>query len=160
MHCVRFCAAGQQLDNLIQCNFSLKKISVNRLWTYLSIYTSKVIISWDNFISLFLSIQKVSWYFPKRLPENNSFRYYPSGCPRCYTSRTERKYIIGPSGVLALPLAAGINVVAIVLGKRSGHSTWHYFSLSLLSSESLTFLLERRQLGLWNFAWAPKSHKY
>ena len=43
---------------------------------------------------------------------------------------------VGPSGVRALPLAAGINV--------GGHYTWHYFS-SL--SESLTFLPERRQLG-------------
>ena len=58
----------------------------------------------------------------------------------------------GPSGVRALPLAAGRNV--------GGYSTWHYFSFSLLLSESLTFLPERRQLGLRNFAWAPKSTKY
>jgi hypothetical protein len=32
--------------------------------------------------------------------------------------------IIGPSGVRALPLAAGINV--------GGHYTWHYFSSSSL----------------------------
>ena len=29
-----------------------------------------------------------------------------------------------------------------------------------LLSEVLTFLPERRQLGLRNFAWAPKSQKY
>jgi hypothetical protein len=60
----------------------------------------------------------------------------------------------GPSGVRALPLAAGINV--------GGHNTWHYFSsLFFFSlSEVLTFLPERRQLGLQNFAWAPKSQKY
>ena len=56
---------------------------------------------------------------------------------------------IGPSGVRALPLAAGINV--------GGHSTWHYFSSSsFFLSEVLTFLPERRHLGLQNFAWDPK----
>ena len=55
---------------------------------------------------------------------------------------------IGLSGVRALPLAAGINVVAIVLGiigpsgvralplaagiNVGGHYTWHYFSFFLL----------------------------
>jgi hypothetical protein len=53
--------------------------------------------------------------------------------------------IIGPSGVLALPLAAGINVVAIVLG-----------IIFLLSSEVLTFPPERGQEVFCNFAWAPK----
>ena len=44
--------------------------------------------------------------------------------------------------------------------KRSGHSTWHYFSSFFLSSsEALTFLPERRQLGFQNFAWAPKLQK-
>ena len=38
---------------------------------------------------------------------------------------------------------------------RSGHSTWQYFSL-FLSSEVVAFLPERRQLGFWIFAWAPK----
>ena len=47
--------------------------------------------------------------------------------------------IIGPSGVRALPLVAGINV--------GGHYTWHYFSSLFSLSESLTFLPERRQLG-------------
>ena len=51
----------------------------------------------------------------------------------------------GPSGVRALPLAAGINVVAIVLG-----------IIFLSSSESLTFLPERGQVGFCNFAWPPK----
>ena len=45
------------------------------------------------------------------------------------------------------PWAAGINVVAIVLGI--------IFPLSFFPSEVLTFLPERRQLGLQNFAWAP-----
>jgi hypothetical protein len=53
--------------------------------------------------------------------------------------------IIGPSGVRALPLAAGINV--------GGHSTWHYFSFFL--SESLTFLPEWVVVGFQIFAWAP-----
>ena len=34
------------------------------------------------------------------------------------------RYLIGPSGVRALPLAAGINV--------GGHYKWHFFLLSLL----------------------------
>ena len=55
---------------------------------------------------------------------------------------------IGLSGVPALPLAAGINVVAIVLG---------VIFLSLFSlSESLTFLPEGIVVGFCNFAWAPK----
>jgi hypothetical protein len=61
-----------------------------------------------------------------------------------------RRKRIGPSGVCALHLAAGRNV--------GGHSTWHYLSFFL--SESFTFLPERRQLGLQNFAWTPKSQKY
>ena len=51
---------------------------------------------------------------------------------------------VGPSGVRALPLAAGINVVAIVLG-----------IIPSSSSEALTFLPERRQLRFLIFAWAP-----
>ena len=54
---------------------------------------------------------------------------------------------IGPSGVRALPVAAGTNIVAIVLG---------IIFLSFSLSESLRFLPLRRQLGLRNFAWAPK----
>jgi hypothetical protein len=42
--------------------------------------------------------------------------------------------IFGPSAVRVLPLAAGINIVTIVLG-------------IIFLSEVLTFLLERRQLG-------------
>ena len=52
----------------------------------------------------------------------NSQKVYRLGCPILIK--------IGPSGVHALPLAAGINV--------GGHSTWHYFSFSLLSSKVLT----------------------
>ena len=44
--------------------------------------------------------------------------------------------------------AAGKNVVAIVLG------------IIFLSSEVLTFLPERRQLGFQKFSWAPKSQKH
>jgi hypothetical protein len=47
------------------------------------------------------------------------------------------------------PWAAGRNV--------GGHSTWHYFAIFFSLSESLTFLPERRQLGLQNCARAPKS---
>ena len=54
--------------------------------------------------------------------------------------------MFGLSGVCAQAVAAGINVVAIVLGI--------IFPSSL--SEALTFLPERRQLGFQNFAWAPK----
>ena len=56
-------------------------------------------------------------------------------------------WYFGLSGVRALPLAAGINVVAIVLGIIS------LSSFSLLSSEALTFLPERRQLGFQIFVW-------
>jgi hypothetical protein len=59
----------------------------------------------------------------------------------------------GPSGVEAMPMAAGTNI--------GGHSTWHYFSLFLSSSSKvLSFLPERRQLGFQHFAWAPTSQKY
>ena len=47
-------------------------------------------------------------------------------------------------------MAAGTNVVAIVLG---------VIFLSFSLSEVVTFLPERRQLGRRNFAWVPKSQK-
>ena len=57
----------------------------------------------------------------------------------------------GPSGVSALPLAAGINV--------GGHYKWHFFLLSLslfLSfSGSLLILPEGVVVGFQIFAWAP-----
>ena len=58
---------------------------------------------------------------------------------------------IGPSGVRALPLAAGIKV--------GGHYKWHFFlSLSLfLSSGSLLILPEGVVVGIQIFAWAPKK---
>jgi hypothetical protein len=62
-------------------------------------------------------------------------------------------HIIGPSGVRALPLAAGINV--------GGHYKWHVFlflSLSL-SSGSLLTLPEEVVVGIQIFAWAPKKYK-
>jgi hypothetical protein len=56
---------------------------------------------------------------------------------------------IGPSGVRALPLAAGINV--------GGHYKWHFFlSLFLSSSGSLLILPEGVVVGFCNFVWAPK----
>ena len=45
----------------------------------------------------------------------------------------------GPSGVRALPLAAGINV--------GGHYKWHFFSFFLLSSGSLLILPEGVVVG-------------
>ena len=57
---------------------------------------------------------------------------------------------VGPSGVRALPLAAGINV--------GGHYKWHFFlSLSSLSlsSGSLLILPEGVVVGVQIFAWAP-----
>ena len=56
---------------------------------------------------------------------------------------------IGPSGVRALPMAAGINV--------GGHYKWHFFSLSSLSlsSGSLLILPEGVDVGIQIFAWAP-----
>ena len=54
---------------------------------------------------------------------------------------------IGPSGVRALPLAAGINV--------GGHYKWHFFLLSLSSSGSLLILQEGVVVGIQIFAWAP-----
>ena len=56
-------------------------------------------------------------------------------------------FVLGPSGVRALPVAAGTNVVAPIVG---------IFFLSLSLSKVLTFLPERRQLGFQNFAWAPE----
>ena len=55
-------------------------------------------------------------------------------------------YNVGPSGVRALPLAAGINV--------GGHYKWHFF-LSLSSSGSLLILPEGVVIGIQIFAWAP-----
>ena len=57
---------------------------------------------------------------------------------------------IGPSGVRALPLAAGINV--------GGHYKWHFFlflSSLFLSSGSLLILPEGLVVGIQIFAWAP-----
>jgi hypothetical protein len=57
--------------------------------------------------------------------------------------------IFGPSGVRALPLAAGINV--------GGHYKWHFFSLLFpLSSGSLLIRPEGVVVWVFNFAWAPK----
>ena len=54
--------------------------------------------------------------------------------------------LIGPSGVRALPLAAGRNV--------GGHYKWHFF-LFLSSSGSLLILPEGVVVGIQIFAWAP-----
>ena len=55
---------------------------------------------------------------------------------------------IGPSGVRALPLAAGINV--------GGHYKWHFFLLLLSPlSSSLLILPEGVVVGIQIFAWAP-----
>ena len=60
------------------------------------------------------------------------------------------KIHIGPSGVRALPLAAGINVDGL-------HYKWHFFSFFLsLSPGSLLNLIEGVVVGFCNFAWAPK----
>jgi hypothetical protein len=63
--------------------------------------------------------------------------------------------VIGPSGVRALPLAAGINV--------GGHYKWHFFLFLsflflsfFLSSGSLLILPEGVVVGFQIFAWAPK----
>ena len=58
----------------------------------------------------------------------------------------------GPSGVRALPLAAGINV--------GGHYKWHFFlflSSLFFSPGSLLILLEGIVVGFQIFAWAPKK---
>ena len=55
--------------------------------------------------------------------------------------------LIGPSGVRALPLPAGINV--------GGHYKWHFFLCSLSSSSSLLILPEGVVVGIQIFAWAP-----
>ena len=59
--------------------------------------------------------------------------------------------VIGPSGVRALPLAAGRNVV--------GHYKWHFFSffLSFFLPGSLLILPEGVVVGIQIFAWAPKK---
>ena len=54
--------------------------------------------------------------------------------------------LVGPSGVRALHLAAGINV--------GGHYKWHFLSLS--PPGSLLILTEGDVVGFCNFAWAPK----
>ena len=54
---------------------------------------------------------------------------------------------IGPSGVRALPLAAGINV--------GGHYKWYFFLFLLLSSGSLLILPEGVVVGIQILAWAP-----
>ena len=59
---------------------------------------------------------------------------------------------IGPSGVRALLLAAGINV--------GGHYKWHFFLSPPLSSGSLLILTDGVVVGFRNFAWAPKQQKY
>ena len=53
---------------------------------------------------------------------------------------------IGPSGVHALPLAAGINI--------GGHYKGHFFSLSSSSSGSLLILPEVVVIGFRNLPWA------
>ena len=58
--------------------------------------------------------------------------------------RVER---IGPSGVRALPLAAGIYV--------GGHYKWHFFSFFSLLSSSLLILPEGVAVGIQILAWAP-----
>ena len=57
--------------------------------------------------------------------------------------------LIGPSGVRALPLAAGINIVC--------HYKWHFFSSSLFSllPGSLLILTDGVVVGIQIFVWAP-----
>ena len=60
------------------------------------------------------------------------------------------QWIIGPSGVRALPLASGINVV--------GQYKWHFFLFFFFlssSSGSLLILPEGVVVGIQIFAWAP-----
>ena len=58
------------------------------------------------------------------------------------------KWHFWSSGVRALPLAAGINV--------GGHYKWHFFLFFLSSSYgSLLILPEGVVIGIKNFAWAP-----
>ena len=66
-------------------------------------------------------------------------------------SRQSKTKVVGPSGVRALPLAAGRNVV--------GHYKGHFFSFFflLLSSGSLLILPEGVVVGIQIFAWAPKK---
>ena len=56
--------------------------------------------------------------------------------------------IVGPSGVRALPLAAGINV--------GGHYKWHFFSSLSLLPGSFLILTEGVVVGFCNLALAPK----
>ena len=60
-------------------------------------------------------------------------------------SLIDNRVYFGPSGVRALPLAAGINI--------GGHYKWH-FSSSLLYG-SLLILPEGVIVGIQVFAWAP-----
>ena len=63
--------------------------------------------------------------------EGNTFRGFLGD----YSIKLLQGSDVGPSGVRALPLGCR--------NKRSGHSTWHYFSSSLFSlSKVLTFLPE------------------
>ena len=61
----------------------------------------------------------------------------------------QKTAVIGPSGVRALPLAAGINV--------GGHYKWRFFLFFFLSSSSgsLLILPEGVVVGIQIFAWAP-----
>ena len=90
-------------------------------------YCYVLLFSFTSFIQCNISIIRI---LPQTIPNNP-------------------KQLIGPSGVRALPVAAGMDVVARLLA-----------IIFLSFSDSLTSLPERRQLGLPNFAWAPHSQKY
>ena len=68
-------------------------------------------------------------------PQGGSDNVQSSGC------------FFGPSGVLALPVTAGTNIVAIVL--------WIIF----IYIKVITFLPERRLLGYQNFSNASRSQE-
>ena len=57
-------------------------------------------------------------------------------------------HFIGPSGVRALPLAAGINV--------GGHYKWHFFLSLSFSPGSLLILPEGVVIGIQIFACGPE----
>ena len=66
-----------------------------------------------------------------------------------FLSKDKMQYV-GPSGVRALPLAAGINV--------GGYYKWHFFLFFLslfLSSGSLLIFPEGVVVEIHIFAWAP-----
>ena len=67
-----------------------------------------------------------------------------------YQVKTEDMWKIGPSGVRALPLAAGINV--------GGHYKWHFVLFFFLSFSpgSLLILPEGVVLGIQIFACGPE----